>query len=77
MLGKGWPENPGRFRPAKRNFIKRPVKIDESVTEHVVPRSRGGPDNWDNIALSCIECDKRKGSHTGLEFMYLNNKRLG
>lgn len=96
MIGKGWPENKGRFKPpTSRNsngkrkrelwalygglcaYCLNPVKIDECVTEHVVPRSRGGPDNWDNIALSCIECDKQKGSHTGLEFMYFDNQRLG
>lgn len=29
--------------------------------DHVVPRSRGGESNWENIVCSCIPCNKRKG----------------
>ncbi|MBI4052299.1 MAG: HNH endonuclease [Elusimicrobia bacterium] len=29
--------------------------------EHIVPRSRGGKTDWDNIVTSCISCNLRKG----------------
>ncbi|MDB4951067.1 MAG: endonuclease [Gemmatimonadetes bacterium] len=32
--------------------------------EHVLPRSRGGPDHWENVVAACQACNCRKGSHT-------------
>lgn len=32
--------------------------------DHVVPRSRGGPMNWENIVLSCVPCNTRKDNRT-------------
>lgn len=32
--------------------------------DHIIPRSRGGKTNWTNIALSCIQCNSRKGCRT-------------
>jgi 5-methylcytosine-specific restriction endonuclease McrA len=29
--------------------------------DHVVPRSRGGPHEWDNVVASCRSCNARKG----------------
>ena len=28
--------------------------------DHVVPRSRGGKDSWDNVVAACIPCNQRK-----------------
>ena len=36
-----------------------PLSID-----HVIPRSRGGPDDWDNITTACLSCNVRKGNRT-------------
>jgi len=30
--------------------------------DHIVPRSRGGLDSWDNVVTSCAPCNVRKGS---------------
>jgi len=35
--------------------------------DHVVPRSKGGGTNWDNIVLSCIPCNLRKADKTPAE----------
>lgn len=32
--------------------------------DHVVPRSRGGPDAWDNLVAACVPCNNRKGNRT-------------
>lgn len=32
--------------------------------DHVLPRSRGGKDTWDNLVLACVACNLRKGSRT-------------
>lgn len=36
-------------------------KSDFSV-DHILPRSRGGRDNWTNTACSCAVCNHRKGN---------------
>lgn len=35
--------------------------------DHVIPRDRGGPTSWENIACSCIECNTRKANRTPSE----------
>ncbi len=32
--------------------------------DHVIPRSRGGTTNWENVVCSCIACNLRKGGRT-------------
>jgi 5-methylcytosine-specific restriction endonuclease McrA len=31
------------------------------TVDHVVPRSKGGPDTWDNLVTSCAPCNRKKG----------------
>lgn len=35
--------------------------------DHVLPRSRGGKTDWENIVTSCIQCNLRKGKKTPAE----------
>ena len=37
------------------------------TVDHVIPRSRGGPSDWENIVTSCAPCNRRKGSRTTVE----------
>lgn len=32
--------------------------------DHVLPRSRGGPETWENLVAACTRCNNRKGSRT-------------
>ena len=34
---------------------------DRLSIDHVVPRSRGGRNSWDNCVLACVRCNIRKG----------------
>ena len=34
------------------------------TVDHVVPKSRGGRDTWENLVAACITCNNRKGDHT-------------
>jgi 5-methylcytosine-specific restriction endonuclease McrA len=34
--------------------------------DHVIPRSRGGQDTWENMVVACSSCNTKKG-HTLLE----------
>ncbi len=40
-------------------FDRRDLNLD-----HVIPRDRGGPTNWENIVCSCIPCNTRKANRT-------------
>jgi 5-methylcytosine-specific restriction endonuclease McrA len=40
---------------------------DELTLDHVLPRSRGGEDSWENIVTACVRCNVRKGNRTPKE----------
>jgi len=35
--------------------------------DHVLPRSRGGGNTWENVVCSCLDCNSRKGNRTPKE----------
>ena len=39
----------------------------ELSLDHVMPRSRGGGTDWENIVCACVKCNVRKGGRTPLE----------
>ena len=43
------------------------------TVDHVVPRSKGGSSNWENIVASCAPCNRRKGNtllgHSGMNLV--------
>ena len=45
-----------------KKFAAKQLNID-----HVIPRSRGGKTTWENVALSCLECNTRKAARTPRE----------
>ena len=45
-----------------KKFSKSDFTID-----HVMPRSRGGRDTWENLVLACVRCNIKKGNRTPLE----------
>jgi 5-methylcytosine-specific restriction endonuclease McrA len=40
---------------------------DKLTIDHVLPRSRGGRDSWENLVTACVPCNNRKGSRTPTE----------
>jgi 5-methylcytosine-specific restriction endonuclease McrA len=40
---------------------------DDLTLDHVIPRSRGGVDSWENLTSACMRCNVRKGSRTPKE----------
>ncbi|NJR70730.1 MAG: HNH endonuclease [Synechococcales cyanobacterium CRU_2_2] len=40
---------------------------DELTLDHVIPRSRGGSDKWDNMITACVRCNVKKGNRTPRE----------
>ena len=48
---------------------------DDLTLDHVVPRSRGGIDSWENIVTACVRCNVRKGNRTPREAsMFIRNQ---
>lgn len=39
-----------------------PLTID-----HIMPKARGGGDNWDNLVAACMTCNNKKGDRTPQE----------
>lgn len=37
---------------------------DSLTIDHVLPRSRGGKDAWENLVAACVPCNNKKGSLT-------------
>ena len=42
-------------------------KGDQLTLDHVVPRSRGGGDSWENLITACVRCNVKKGNRTPRE----------
>ena len=45
-------------------YCGRVCERPELNLDHVIPRDRGGPTNWENIVCSCIPCNTRKANRT-------------
>lgn len=39
----------------------------ELSLDHVVPRSQGGQNTWENIVCACVQCNVRKGGRTPVQ----------
>jgi len=46
----------GRHTSIKRS------RRDSATIEHVLPKSQGGTDDWENLAMSCARCNSNRGS---------------
>lgn len=40
---------------------------DRLTIDHVLPKSRGGKDTWENLVAACVPCNNRKGNRTPVE----------
>ena len=45
-------------------YCGRTFPTSELSIDHVVPRSRGGADTWENLVCACVKCNARKGGRT-------------
>ncbi len=60
-----------RVMLSRKNILRRDKHecqycgVRRSLTvDHIVPKSRGGRDTWENLAAACISCNNRKGDRT-------------
>lgn len=74
MMVKKYVKHKARFTPSRRNIFLRDeykcrycsadLASDELTIDHILPRSRGGKNTWQNLATSCFECNSTKGNKT-------------
>ena len=48
----------------KCQYCQKKIARAESTYDHVVPKSRGGRTNWENIVISCSKCNQDKRDRT-------------
>lgn len=41
--------------------------VHAATIDHVIPRSRGGADSWENLVACCLRCNNIKGDRTPQE----------
>lgn len=59
---------------SRKNILKRDNNSclycgsrEKLTIDHVIPRSRGGDDSWENLVSACTSCNHRKGNRTPRE----------
>lgn len=45
-------------------YCGKTTQRNELTIDHVMPRSRGGEDTWENLVAACMRCNVRKGNRT-------------
>ncbi|MBF0671920.1 MAG: HNH endonuclease [Salinibacterium sp.] len=46
-----------------------------TTIDHVLPRSRGGRDTWENLVACCLKCNNKKGDRTPREMGWMLRSR--
>ena len=64
----------GRLVPVSRRGVLRRDSArcgycgnSATTIDHVIPRSRGGADSWENLVACCLRCNNAKGDRTPQE----------
>lgn len=59
---------------SRKNVLKRDgnrcqycLKAEDLTIDHVLPKSRGGADTWENLVTACNKCNHKKGNRTPAE----------
>ena len=60
-----------RIMMTRRNILRRDShrcqycgSRERLTLDHVLPKSRGGRDTWENLVAACVPCNNRKGNKT-------------
>jgi 5-methylcytosine-specific restriction endonuclease McrA len=57
---------------SRKNILRRDMykcqycrRGDVTLTiDHIVPKSKGGDDSWENLVAACVSCNNKKGDRT-------------
>ncbi len=50
---------------------------EQLTLDHVIPRNKGGPTEWENIVTCCIPCNRRKGAKSPAQIGFRLLRRPG
>lgn len=66
-----------KFRPfdvplTRKNVLKRDgyqcqycgTREGPMTVDHIIPKTRGGKDEWTNLVCACVKCNNKKGNRT-------------
>lgn len=74
ILLRNYVRIPGRNVPvSRRGVLRRDLQRcaycagPATTIDHVLPRSRGGTDSWENLVACCLRCNNAKGDRTPAE----------
>jgi 5-methylcytosine-specific restriction endonuclease McrA len=48
-------------------YCGKTFSTSELSIDHVLPRSQGGQDTWENLVCACVRCNARKGGRTPIQ----------
>jgi 5-methylcytosine-specific restriction endonuclease McrA len=52
------------IRRPKSQYCGNKYPTEDLTYDHVIPKSRGGRTQWENIVTCCVECNRKKGGRT-------------
>ncbi len=50
--------------------IERARKLRAATIDHLIPRSRRGPDSPDNCVCACVACNNDRDTRPAIDFLY-------
>jgi len=61
-----------KLSPTRRNILKRDgyqcqycgTKVGPMTVDHIIPKTMGGKDTWENLVCACVKCNSRKGNRS-------------
>ena len=53
-------------------YCGRPLTVETMEIDHIVPRSKGGAKEYDNLVCSCPHCNALKGDKDAADFVYIS-----
>lgn len=45
-------------------YCHKKLSEKSATIDHIIPKSKGGQDTWDNTVCCCVACNSRKGNRT-------------
>jgi 5-methylcytosine-specific restriction endonuclease McrA len=45
-------------------YCEKKLPANQLTVDHVFPKSRGGPESWENLVACCYPCNRRKANRT-------------
>ena len=43
-------------------YCEKNLTLKACTVDHILPKSRGGMNTWENVALACTKCNQKKGA---------------